>query len=129
MSNVFEFLNAINHLKVDKFAGNPEAEKDYVPFVINRTLSYCADAVMWANEMNRMGIPNKWQFDFLMISLPKKKRYVKWDKKPPATDDINMVARAYNLSYHKAVAAAELLSPEQLESLRQDSYQGGRTKA
>ena len=50
--NPFEFLNAINYTKKDLMV-DPENEKHYNSFVINRSLSYFPDTVAIANEMNK----------------------------------------------------------------------------
>ena len=43
-----EYLNAINHSKDDLLV-DEHAEKKYVPFVVNRCLSYFPDTIMQAN--------------------------------------------------------------------------------
>jgi len=78
----FDFLNAINLTKKDLIREDLLNEKDYAPFMVNRGLSYFADTVMMANEINRhSGIPKKWQNDFLLNTISKKKRFSKWHKK------------------------------------------------
>lgn len=45
-------------------------EKDYVPFIVNRALSYHYDCVMFANEMNKYpSLGKKPQFDFLINTV------------------------------------------------------------
>ena len=42
-----------------------ETEKAYAPFLVNRSLSYYQDTVMFANEMNRHAqLDNRLQYDF-----------------------------------------------------------------
>ena len=48
----FEFLNAINFTKKNVMS-DPENEKYYNSFIINRSLSYFPDTVAIANEMNK----------------------------------------------------------------------------
>ena len=73
----FDFLNAINDTKVDLFT-DPQADKDYNAFLINRGLSYFPDTIFYANEMNKSDhIDKKMQFDFLMNSITKRKRFSK----------------------------------------------------
>jgi hypothetical protein len=65
----FDFLNSINDTKKDLF-DDPQAEKDYNSYLINRGLSYFPDTVLYANEMNRnFDIAKRWQFDFLKNSI------------------------------------------------------------
>lgn len=122
----FDFLNAINYSKAKIFEGE-ESERDYVPFVINRTLSYSPEAVMLANEMNKQDIPKDWQFAFLLGVVPKKKRYVKWEKKVAVSDDVALVQEAYKYSAQKAEQALACLTPEQLETIRQTLNKGGKS--
>ena len=59
-----------------------EEIKSYPPYIINRCLSGHIDCLMYANEMNRCSdIPKKWQYDFYLHGLSKKKRFSKWQKK------------------------------------------------
>src|ERR1039458_10696555 len=59
-----------------------EDEKDYVPFIVNRALSYHDDALFYANQLNQMsGLDRRLQYDFLINSIRGKKRYfTKWAK-------------------------------------------------
>lgn len=125
--NFFDFLNAINVTKKDLIKEDPQSEKEYVPFMVNRGLSYFHDTIMYANEMNKYAsIQKKWQFDFYRNSIPKKKRFSKWHKKDQNSDDLNLVMNAYNYSSEKAAIALEILTDEQLKELRASYSQGGR---
>ena len=124
---LFDFLNAINDNKKDLFQ-DPQAEKDYAPFMINRGLSFFPDTVLYANEMNRsVQIPSKWQFDFLKNSIPKKKRFSKWFKKDATTEQLKLVMKHYNYSEKKAYEVLTILSPKQLIELQQAYEHGGRS--
>lgn len=125
--NFFDFLNAINVTKQDLIKDDPQSEKEYVPFMVNRGLSYFHDTIMYANEMNKYAsVPKKWQFDFYRNSIPKKKRFSKWHKKDQNSDDLNLVMNAYNYSSEKAAVALEILTDEQIKNLRDSYSQGGR---
>lgn len=55
----FDFLNSISYKKNYIMHSDIE-EKEYVPFLTNRGLSYYPDTVLHANEMNmRTSIDNK----------------------------------------------------------------------
>lgn len=123
----FDFLNAINTTKKDLLKEDPLSEKEYVPFMINRGLSYFTDTVMFANEMNRYpSIPKNWQFDFYRIGIPVRKRFSKWSKKDQNSDDIKLVMNVYSYSAEKATRALELLTEEQIKILRESYAIGGR---
>jgi len=126
-TSFFDFLNAINDTKVDLIKEDPQNEKDYIPFMVNRGLSYFADTVMFANEMNSYSSINKnWQFDFYRIGIAKKKRFSKWHKKDQATDEIKIVMKEYGYSSEKAARALELLTEEQVKTLKEKYKTGGR---
>lgn len=123
--NPFEYLNAINHTKQDIMVDDL-AEKSYNGFMVNRSLSYFPDTVLAANEMNRYHqLDSRLQFDFLINIIRKRKRFSKWDKKK-VEDDVKAVAEYYGYSTQKALQILALLSPEQLEQIRQKVNKGGR---
>jgi len=47
-----DWLNSINFNK-ENLMEDPDAKKDYPPYIINRCLSGHLDCVMFANEMNK----------------------------------------------------------------------------
>jgi len=123
----FDFLNSINDNKKDLFKDDPLAYKDYAPFIVNRGLSYFVDTVMYANEMNRMShIDKKWQFSFLLNSIPKKKRFSKWYKKDKEDKYFSMVREYFGYSNEKAKAALNVLTDEQLNDIERKIYKGGK---
>lgn len=127
MSSFFDFLNAINDTKKDLLTEDPQTESSYVPFMVNRGLSYFPDTIMFANEMNQhAGIPKRWQFDFYRIGVAKKKRFSKWHKKDQSSEEVKLVMQEYDYSASKATAALELISKEQIESLREKYSVGGK---
>lgn len=121
----FDFVNAINFDKRDLFE-DPQAEKDYSPFLVNRALSYFHDTVLYANEMNRHPhIDKRMQFEFLKGSITKRKRFSKWTKKTASTDDVTAVCKFYKYSVEKGLEAMTLLSQEQIEHIKQQMGKGG----
>ena len=121
----FDYLNSINHSKQDIMVDDL-AEKAYVPFVINRSLSYFPDTVVFANEMNRHHhLDNKLQFDFLINIVRKRKRFSKWNK-PELDSDIEAIKEYYGYSNEKARQALSLLSSDQINIIRKKVDKGGR---
>ena len=122
----FDFVNSITFDKQDRFE-DPQAEKDYVPFIVNRALSYFPDTVLYANQMNINNLaPKQWQFDFLRHSISKRRRFAKWAKKEVAPDTVSLVSEYYKYSIAKTMEILPLLSPEQLEHIKQEMYKGGK---
>lgn len=124
----FDFLNTITFDKTNliKESDNPElAEKLYPPFLINKGLSYFIDTVQLANEMNRRHHSDKLlQYEFLINSVRKKKRYSKWYKSHKS-DDLLAIVEYYGYSYDKARQVADLLTEEQLKTIKNSLSKGG----
>lgn len=125
--NPFDFLNEINSGKKDLIREDPQNEKDYVPFMVNRGLSYFADTVMYANEMNRVsGVPKLWQNDFFLNSISRKKRFSKWHKKEADSQSLQLVMEYYKYSNKRAQEIMDILSPDQLKMIEEKLYKGGK---
>lgn len=123
----FDFLNSINDTKEDLLKKDPLTEKDYVPFMVNRGLSYFADTVLYANEMNiRPSIPKEWQYHFYLHGVKKKKRFSKWSKKEASSDDIKILMKEYECSAKRAQETMSLLTEDQLNTIRSKYQTGGR---
>jgi len=121
----FDYLNSINDTKQDIMTDEID-ERAYVPFVVNRTLSYFSDTVAIANEMNRYHhIDKKLQYHFLINIIRKRKRFSKWIK-PDLVSDMEVVKQYYGYSNEKARQVFHLLSPEHIEELRKKVSKGGR---
>ena len=77
-----DWLNSINQTKENLIDEDPSLEKEYPPYIVNRCFSGHLDAIMFANEMNvHHFLPKKLQYDFLLNSLRKKKRFSPWPDK------------------------------------------------
>ena len=128
MSNPFDYANSIlqnkKNLIVDELT-----EKEYQPFLINRTLSYHKDCIMFANEMNRRHLTDKkLQYDFFLNTIRSQKRpFVKWVK-AEKSDDLECVKQVFGLSDQKAREALRLLNNEQIQKLKEQTDTGGLRK-
>lgn len=123
----FDYLNAINTTKEDLML-DPENEKAYSAYMVNRGLSYFPDTVKIANEMNvNCHLDGKMQFHFLINIVRKRKRFSKW-LKPEKVNEIEAVKEYYGYSNEKARQAMTLLSPEQIKTIKNKVTKGGRRK-
>lgn len=124
----FDFVNAITHNKKQLMTGteNDElAESSYVPFVVNKSLSYFPDTVLHANEMNRYGsTDNKLQFSYLLNSIRPAKRFAKWVKRED-NESVELVKQFYGYSTEKAVQVVSLLTSDNLHYIKQKLERGG----
>ena len=123
--NVFSFVKQINQGKRDLIAEYPESEQLYDSFVVNRSLSYFNDTVMYANEMNKNHhIDPVLQNAFFLNTVRKRKRFSKW-MKPSELEDLDVVKEYYGYSTEKAREALTLLSNSQINELKKRVFKGG----
>jgi len=122
--NLSEVLNAINYDKTPLLEDDLQ-EKAYVPFVINRSLSYFPDTILYANQVNRYNqLDKKMQFDYLRLSLRPRKRFSKWIKSQEE-DDLQLIKDHYNYSNQRATEVLRVLTPNQIEDIRSLYQYGG----
>ena len=123
--NPFEYANAINYTKKNIMVDDL-AEKAYLPYMMNRQLSYFPDTVLAANEMNRNHhLDNRLQFDFFINIIRKRKRFSKWFK-PEQISDLETIKQYYGYNNEKARQVLSLLSTEQINELKNKVAKGGR---
>ena len=120
-----EFLNSINQTKENLLSKDSRLEKDYVPFVINKCFSYFPDTVFYANRMNEVSfLDKKLQYDYLLESISKRKRFSKWVK-PEENKDIEVIKEVYGYSDSRAREVLDLVT---IEELRQMTQKGGQKR-
>ena len=125
--NPFDYVKAINTTKKDIMVDDI-SESEYQPFLINRSLSYFPDTVLYANEMHQNShLPSRLQFDFFINIIKKRNRFSKWFK-PTEIQSIGIIKEYYGYSNEKAKSVLSLLNNKQIEDLRKRIYKGGRTK-
>jgi hypothetical protein len=120
-----DILNSINQTKENLFTSDPRIEKEYVPFVINKCFSYFPDTIFYANRMNQVSsLDKKMQYDYLLSSISKKKRFSKWIK-PEENKDIEVIKEVYGYSDQRAREVLDLVS---VEDLKQFIQKGGQKR-
>ena len=121
-----EWLNSINFTKTNLMDENPDAKRDYAPFIINRCLSGHLDCILFANEMNKNHFLDKdMQYTFYLNTLRKKKRFSPWLRKDKI-EDLETVKQYYGYSNEKAYQVLKILSNEQLDYIKQRLEIGGK---
>jgi len=122
--NLSEVLNAINHNKTSLLEDDLQ-ERAYVPFVINRSLSYFPDTILYANQVNYYNqMDKKMQFDYLSLTIRPRKRFSKWIKSQEE-DDLQLIKDHYNYSNERATEVLRVLTPNQIEDIRSLYQYGG----
>jgi hypothetical protein len=125
--NPFEYVLAINTSKKDIMVDDV-SEKSYNPFLVNRSLSYFNDTVLYANEMNiNHHIDHRLQFDFFINIIRKRKRFSKWAK-PIELENLEVIKEYYGYSNEKAKSVLLLFSNDQIETLKNRMDKGGKRK-
>ena len=121
-----DWLNSLNFTKENLLDDDSYLAKEYPPYIVNRCMSGHIDAVMYAQEMNKYHFLDKdLQYNFYLNTLRKKKRFSPWIRKDKITD-LDFVKRYYGYSNEKASQVMKILTPEQIEYIKQRLDIGGK---
>lgn len=114
----FDFVKSINEKTENLIQVQPEVEKDYLPYMVNRSLSFSPDTILYANSMNeRWTLDKKLQYDFLYGSVRRRRRYDKWMKREE-DEMLPLVMELYKVNQRRAAEYLSLLTEEQKQQLR-----------
>lgn len=113
-------------LQTKKSVIDEENEGDYVPFVVNKALSFHRDCILYANEMNKLPNTDKiLQYHYLLNSIRGYKRsFQKWHKKE-TIENLDAVKEYYNYSNEKAKEVLSVLTQSQLDEIKKKLFKGG----
>ncbi len=125
MAELKDWLNSINYTKKDVMIDEYE-EKKYPAYIVNKCLAPFPDTLLYVNELNRLhGLDNRLQYDFLLNSLRKRKRFAKW-MKVSKIKDLDVVKEYYGYSNEKAKQALDVLTEEQIKIIKIKLTKGGK---
>ena len=120
-----DWLNSVNFTKENLIEEDPDAIKEYPPYIVNRCLSGHLDTIMFANEMNKFpNLDKDLQYSFYLNTLRKKKRFSPWLRKDKVTD-LEIIKQYYGYSNEKALHALKILTPDQINFIKQRLDIGG----
>jgi|TARA_B100001175_G_scaffold304103_1_gene299769 hypothetical protein len=120
-----DWLKSINETKTNLIDDEPQIESKYPSYIVNRCMSGQIDTLMYANEMNISNqLDNKLQYDFLLYTLRKKKRFSPWIRKEELSN-LELIKKHYKYSDEKAKQVLPLLNDDQLNIIRQRLDTGG----
>lgn len=125
MTDLFkDIIPSIQQTK--KVVVTAENERDYVPFVVNRALSYHVDCIMQANQMNiQPSTDNLLQYHYLLNTIRSYKRpFQKWQKKEE-NDNLEAIKEYFQYSNEKARDALNILTNDQLNEIKKSLQKGG----
>jgi len=121
-----DWLNSINLNKNNIIKEDPDTERKYAPFIINKCMSGHLDTVLLANEMNmNHSLAKSLQYDFFLNSVRKKKRFSPWLRKDKIKD-LDVVKQYYGYSNEKATQVLRILTSEQIAFIRSKLEIGGK---
>jgi hypothetical protein len=124
--NPFDYVNLVLHTK------KPEEDLDFVdykPFIINRSLSFHLDCILYANEMNlHPDIDKDMQYQYLLNTIrPMKRKFAPWQKSNKE-NNIECVKAYFGYSNQKAKEALRILTDEQISFIKEMIDVGGVNK-
>jgi len=99
---------------------------DYAPFIVNRSLSYHLDCILYANDMNlHPSIDKDMQYQYFLNSIrPMKRGFQPWQKST-TDENIECVKAYFGYSNAKAKEALRILSDEQIAVIKIKTDTGG----
>lgn len=122
MSYDWSYENSI--LQTKKYV-EPNEKEQYSKFRTNTVLSNHVDTVLYANEMNMYPyINDKMHYDYMFNSIRAKKRFFK-RKKQVNHQNVSLVSEYYKYNRKKALEAIQILTDEQLETIKEKLEKGG----
>ena len=123
----FDYVDLILHKK--KQDENFDIE-GYAPFLVNRSLSYHMDCILYVNEMNiKPNIDKDLQYQYLLNSIrPMKRRFEPWQKSS-VDKDIECVKEFFGYNNQKAKDALSILTDEQIAEIKIRIDKGGVKKS
>jgi hypothetical protein len=117
MTDLFkEILPSILQTKKDVL----ENESDYKPFIINRSLSYHMDCILY--------LPPKLQYHYFLNTVrPMKRKFQSWQKQE-TIKNLDCVKEYFGYSNEKAKEALRILTDEQIAFIKEQLEKGGVKK-
>ena len=127
MYELKEYLKSINQTKENLMdSDDPMWEKKYPPYIINKCIAPFNDTIMFVNEINmRHHLENKLQYDFLLNTIRPKNRFAPWVR-GSKIKDLEFIKEYYGYSNEKAKVALQILSNDQIKTIKDSLSKGGR---
>ena len=123
-----DYLKAINKTK-EKLMDTDDKmwEKKYPAFIVNKCLAPTGKhECLIVNEMNlHTHLDNKLQYDFLLNSLRREKRYAPW-MKASKSKNLEYVKEYFGYNNEKARSVLNILNDEQIATIKEKLNKGGR---
>lgn len=116
-NNLWNLIDNVSYTKKWDQYSSSEVDTLYVPYIVNKSLSYHADSLIYANELNQRAFIDKdLQYSFYLNTLRSRKRFSKWAKREDS-EKLKIVMELFNYSPDKANQVLDLISDEQIKQL------------
>lgn len=122
ISSTTIFLKSINKSKQNVVNDDEVSYDDYIPFIINKCLSYYPDTLLLAEEMNMHSeIPKEYQYKFLLNMVrPAFRQFKSWVS-PEKNEKLQHIMEYYKYNRDKASMICDLFTDEQIEFIKQQN--------
>lgn len=128
MPKLGDILNSIN-LNKDTDLIDEYNKSDYVPFLINRGMSFFPDTILHANEMNiNSHLDRDMQYKYYLYAVRKKKRFSKWLSNKKPNEKILIISEYYKISLNKAKSISDMITSEDIQNMKKHLDTGGMRK-
>ena len=108
----------MNGLSVSKTPIDEDGIAEYAAFFMNRSLSYHYDTVLLANTMNvNHHLDNRLQYDFLLNTVPPRKRYSKRSLDKEHHKEITAIQQYYEVTYDRARSIKKILNNAEIAEI------------
>jgi hypothetical protein len=129
MPKLGDILNSINLTKdvdlIDEYN-----KTDYVPFLINRGMSFYPETILHANFLNSNShLDRILQYKYYLYSVKKKKRFSKWLSNSKTPEKILIISKFYGISINKAKEITDMITSEDLDNMKNYLDTGGTKRS
>ncbi len=125
---LFDFLTDLTSNK--EYLLSENTEREFNIYMVNKGLGQQMDLILLANEMNKSpGLTKEMVHDFYFYSIKKKKRYGSWAKADNGNKEVlDLIVKHYVVNRTVAESYLKLMTPDDINSLKQKYEVGGRSK-
>lgn len=125
MPKLGDILKSINSTK-DKDLIDKYNSSDYVPFIINRGMSFYPDTILHSNNLNcNPHLDKELQYKYYLYAVKKKNRYAKWLSNNKTSEKVKTISKYYSISIKKAKEIEDMISDEDLKMFEEYLDVGG----
>ena len=119
----WEYVKSISETK-ENIITNAETEEMYNPYMINKSLSYFPDTILYAQDMNLFyNLDKKLQYDYLINTIKPRRRWSGAWPKSIKDDDIELIQQMFNVNSKKALSIKSILTKQQIAELRKQQQE------